>query len=221
MAAHIARHAGHTGINLPHITNPDCSTGTRSAPYRGYLIFAQAAPRARWLEVLEPNVTAGTAAVPATGPDGYATAVPPASAAGLPAAPGSLAAATAARLDGTGGAVTVTGLQALGDQRDEAFWEARVPRGVSVTDRHSPTPYGVYALAAHGGGAIVFYSLAAALTITPPPGEPVRLQIPGYYPGGTPLTTAATVPYADQFAAWTGSGGARVIAQNSGIAASR
>ena len=196
--------------------------GTRSAPFRAYLIFAQAAPGARWLEVLEPNVTAGTTAVPATGPGGYATAVSAGSAAGLAAAPGSLPAATAARLDGTPAAVTVTGAETLGDQRDQAFWAARVPRGVSDTDQHSPAPYGVYALRTQDGGALVFYSLAAVLTLTPPPGEPMTLQIPGYYSPGTPLTTAATVPYADQFAAVIGPRGslasAGVIAQNSGIA---
>ena len=188
--------------------------GTRSAPYHGYLVFAQASPAARWLQVLAPNITAGAAgpaAVPATGPGGYATAVP---------APPGLPAATAAALDGTAAAAAVTGLPALADQQDRAYWEARVPRGTAVTDRHSPAPDGAYALAARGGGAVVFYSLAASLAITPPAGEPVQLQIPGYYSAGTPVTRAA-VPYADQFAAWTGPGGTRVIAQNSGIAARR
>ena len=119
--------------------------------------------------------------------------------------------------------VAITGLQPLGDQQDQAFWAARVPRGTGDTDRHTATPYGVYALRTAAGGALVFYSLAATLTIVPPPGQPVTLKIPGYYSPAEPVTTAATVPYADQFAAWIGPRGSqaavRVIAQNSGIAA--
>jgi hypothetical protein len=48
----------------------------------------------------------------------------------------------------------------------------------------------------------------------------MALQIPGYYSPGSPVSTAA-VPYADQFAAYIGPGGApagEVLAQNSGIA---
>jgi len=200
--------------------------GTRSAPFRGFLVFAQAAPRARWLDVLEPYVTAGlpAAAMPQAGADGTATAVPAGSAAGLAAAPGSLPAATAARLDGAAAPVTMTGLQAPGDQKDQAFWAARVPRGAGDTDRHYATPYGVYALRTRDGGALVFYSLAAVLTLTAPPGQTMGLQIPGYYSRGTPVSTA-TVPYADQFAARIGPHGslatAEVLAQASGIAAGR
>lgn len=197
--------------------------GTRSAPFRGYLLFAQSAPDGRWLQVLEPNLTgAATAPVPVTDAAGYAAATSPGSGGGLATAPGSLPAATAARLDG-GTAASVTGLQPLADQQDQAFWAARVPRGAGDTDRHAATPYGVYALRTAGGGVLVFYSLAATLTIVPPPGQPVALKIPGYYSPAEPVTTAAAIPYADQFAAWAGPRGAqagiRVIAETSGIAA--
>jgi hypothetical protein len=199
-------------------------SGTRSAPFRGYLLFAQSAPGRRWLQVLEPSLTGAAAApAPVTDTAGYAAAAPAGSGGGLAAAPGSLPAATAARLDGDARGVAITGLQPLGDQQDQAFWAVRVPRGTGDTDRHTATRYGVYALRTAAGGALVFYSLAATLTIVPPPGQPVTLKIPGYYSPAEPVTTAATVPYADQFAAWIGPRGSqaavRVIAQNSGIAA--
>ena len=191
-------------------------TGTRSGSYRGYLLFARPGPGARWRQVLAPNLTgAATVPTPATSADGYAEAASAGSGAGL-------AAATAARLDGTAAGPSVTGVQPLADQQDQAFWAARVPRGTGDTDRHAVTPYGVYALRTVGGGALVFYGLTATLTVVPPPGLPVTLKIPGYYSPAEPVTTAAAVPYADQFAAWVGARGARagirVIAENSGIA---
>ena len=197
-------------------------SGTRSAPYHGFLIFTQAAPGGRWLEVLEPNLTAGLpAARPLVGADGTATALPAGSAAGLAAAPGSLPAATAARLDSAAAPVSVTGLQATADQKDQAYWAVRVPGGGGDTVRHSATPFGVYALRTQDGGALVFYSLTASLTLTAPGGRPMALQIPGYYSANSPVA-AATVRYADQFAAYIAPSGGRaaeVLAQNSGIAA--
>jgi hypothetical protein len=199
-------------------------TGTRSGSYRGYLLFARSGPGSRWLQVLAPNLTGSAAApAPATGSDGYAEAVPAGSGTSLAATPASLPAATAARLDGTAAGSSVTGAQPLADQQDQTFWAARVPRGTGDTDRHTATPYGVYALRAVGGGTLVFYSLTATLTIVPLRGQPVALKIPGYYSPAEPVTTAAAIPYADQFAAWVGPRGAqagmRVIAENSGIAA--
>jgi hypothetical protein len=113
----------------------------------------------------------------------------------------------------------VTGLQAPADQKDQAFWAARLPRGARDTDRHQVTQEGIYALRTQGGGALVFYSLSATLTLTAPPGQPMALQIPGYYSSGSPVTTA-TVPYADQFAAYIGPPGspaAEVLAESSGV----
>jgi hypothetical protein len=69
------------------------------------------------------------------------------------------------------------------------------------------------------GGALVFYTDAAELTITPPAGSTLHLTVPGFYTP-TQALTRATVSYLDQFAAYdppTAAGTPRIIADYSAI----
>jgi hypothetical protein len=190
-----------------------------------WLVFVQASPGARWLEIFKPYVTAAAPHLPpAAGPGGgYATAVSPGTAAGLAAAPGRLPAATAASLDRRPPYVPA-GLGSLLDERARASWPARLPAGSTVTDRHRPTGNGVYALRTADGGALVFCDLSASLTLTAPPGRTLRLDIPGYYSPAIPVRSA-TVPYVDQVAMYEPPAGAaaspQLIAAASGTAVTR
>jgi len=125
---------------------------------------------------------------------------------------------TASALDGTGAIADPGNLTDRGDQR---FWQGRVPGG-QVTDTHAAAAGAdgqEFALQTADGGALVFYTDAAAVTITPAPGSVVRLSIPGFFSAGQALTRA-TVSYLEQFAAYdppAGGGAPRVVADYSGI----
>ncbi|HEY4461066.1 MAG TPA: hypothetical protein VGN41_00260, partial [Streptosporangiaceae bacterium] len=190
-----------------------------------WLVYRQASPGARWLEIFKPYITAAAPHLPpAAGPGapggGYATAVSPGTAAALAAAPGSLPAATAASLD-RGPPYVPPGLGGLLDERAQVSWRARLPAGSTVTDRHRPAGNGVYALRTAGGGALVFCDLSASLTLAAPPGRTMRLDIPGYYSPARPVSSA-TVPYVDQVAIYEPPAGAaappQLIADASGTA---
>ena len=58
-----------------------------------------------------------------------------------------------------------------------------------------------YALRTTDGGALVFYTDAAELTITPPAGDAIHLTVPGFYSPSQALTRAG-VGYLEQFAAY-------------------
>ena len=94
--------------------------------------------------------------------------------------------------------------------------------GGQVTDVHSPAAGAdgqEFALLTTGGGALVFYTDAAQVTITPPAGTALHLTIPGLYSPGQALSQAG-VSYLEQFAAYdppAGSGTPRVVADYSGI----
>ena len=105
----------------------------------------------------------------------------------------------------------------LADLRDQAYFQARLPAGSAVTDRHDTSGL-VFALKTVGGGALVFYHLTARLSLTPPPGQTIQLGIPGYYSSSQALTSAA-VDYADQFAVYipAGSAAPAIVADASGI----
>lgn len=198
------------------------AAGAKVTPVREYDVFAEASLGGPWLNVDEPDLT-GAAPDIATGPAGYASAAP-ADAAGLAVAPGGVAPVTAAHLAGGGPAGTaVTGLASTQDQKDQAFWRSQLPASMTVTVRHFVGGDGVYALRTQDGGALVFYSLGATLTLTPPPGQSMQLNIPGFYSPSDPVSSAAPVPYEDQFAAVVPprgqAGGVSVVAQLSGIAA--
>jgi hypothetical protein len=163
-----------------------------------YLVFLQAAAGAAWKDVIEPYVPeGGTAPRIALDAKGYATTVQP-SAGGYAVAPGQIAAVTAESLDGTG---AVRNPGNLADFLDEASWQTKLPATVTITDRHTPYAGGFFGLRTAGGGALLFYTESAQLTITPPHGQTVRLTIPGFYNGAQRLTQAG-LAYLEQFATY-------------------
>jgi len=191
-----------------------------------YLLFTQSAPGGTWQDTIEPYLLSG-ASVPriALGADGLATSVR-ADAPAVAVAPGQLPAATAASLDGTGtGSGTGTGAVAdpgnLADHGDQRSWQGKIGGG-TVTDAHTAAAGAdgqEFALLTAGGGALVFYTDAAQLTITPPAGSMLHLTIPGFYSPSQALAGAG-VSYLEQFAAYdppAGRGAPRVVADYSGI----
>ena len=120
----------------------------------------------------------------------------------MAAAPGQLAGLTAASLDGTGSAVSVPAPGGLADRRDQKFWQTKL-RNATVTDAPAPatgtgtgtgTVGHTFALLTTNGGALVFYTDSAELTIIPPTGSGLRLTVPGFYSPADPLTRAPDLP---------------------------
>jgi hypothetical protein len=183
----------------------------------GYVLFIQDAKGAGWKNVLEPYLlsSAGPAPLIETDAQGYAIQAVLTSAAGLTASPGQIPQLTAQSLDGTSDTLRNPGN--LADLRDQAYFQSRLPAGSAVTDRHDTSGL-VFALKTVGGGALVFYHLTARLSLTPPPGQTIKLSIPGYFSSSQALTSAA-VDYADQFASYIppGSAGPAIVADASGI----
>jgi hypothetical protein len=186
-----------------------------------YLLFTQSSPGGAWQNVVEPYLLTGaTAPQVEVGADGLAAAVS-ADAATVSVAPGQLAATTAASLDGTGTGQAVADPGNLADKANQQLWQDKVPGG-QVTDMHSPAAGAdgqEFALLTTGGGALVFYTDAAQVTITPPAGTALHLTIPGLYSPSQGVSQAA-VDYLEQFAAYdppAGSGAPRVVADYSGI----
>jgi hypothetical protein len=202
-----------------------------------YLLFTQAVAGGPWLNAVEPYLRPRSAAADiAVGPDGLATAVSPASTTDA-VLPGQLPAQTAASLDvasavatGAGTArpdgsippgVSTTGLSSLADQADLRRWHKDVPGG-TVTDVHAVAPGAAgqaFALRTTDGGALVFYTDAASVTVTAPPGAVLHIALPGSYSPAQPVTQAA-VSYLEQFAAYdppAGDGVPRVIADYSDV----
>jgi hypothetical protein len=203
-----------------------------------YLLFTQQAPGGAWQETAEPYLLPGASGPRvALGADGLATAVSP-DAGTVAVAPGQLPAATAAALDGNGtsagagtgtGNGTGTGTSAgvvadpgnLADRGDQKFWQGSIAGG-TVTDAHTAaagTDGQEFALLTADGGALVFYTDAAQVTITPPAGSALRLTVPSLYSPSQSLPRAG-VRYLEQFAAYDpppGAGAPRVVADYSGI----
>jgi hypothetical protein len=188
-----------------------------------YLLFTQAAPGGSWQNAVEPYLLPGAGAPHiAIGGNGLATAVS-VTATSLAAAPGQLAGLTATTLNGAGSAVSVPASAAgeLPDRVDQRFWQTKLPNA-TVTDAHAPSTGTVgqtFALLTTNGGALVFYTDAAELTITPPTGSRLRLTVPGFYSPADPLTRAG-LTYLEQFAAYDpppGAGALAVIAEYSGL----
>ena len=195
--------------------NPNKVTSTE------YLLFTQAASGGPWQNAVEPYLLAGANAPQvAVGGNGLATAVS-ATATSLAVAPGELAERTAAAIDGTGTGVTVAEPGALADRTDEAFWRGKLPTA-TVTDAHAAATGAegqTFALRTTDGGALVFYTDAAELAITPPAGSVIHLTVPGLYSPAQALSRAG-LGYLDQFAAddpAAGAGTPRVVADYSGI----
>ncbi len=192
-----------------------------------YLLFTQSAPGGAWQNAIEPYLLGGaTPPQVEVGADGQATAVSPGAAA-VAVAPGQLPATTAAALDGTGTGGASTGTAAvadpgnLADRADQRRWQTEVTKA-TVTDTHTAAAGAdgqEFALLTADGGALVFYTDAAEVTVTPPAGSLLRLTVPGFYSASQPLTKA-TVSYLEQFAAYdppAGGGAPRVVADYSGI----
>ena len=181
-----------------------------------YLVFTQAAPGAPWLDAAEPYVPhGGTTPEIALGADGFATAVTSGTT-GLAVAPSHIALVTAESLDGDG---PVPNPGSLADFEDAAYWHARLPKGTTVAVRHSPDDAGVFGLRTADGGALLFYTDAAAMTLTAPHGVAMHLAIPGFYDSAWSLSRA-TVGYLEQFATYDppqGGASPHVVAAYSGI----
>jgi hypothetical protein len=181
-----------------------------------YLVFTQATPGGPWLNAVEPYVLGG-AATPqvALGPDGLASAVDP-NTTSLAVMPAQISAVTAAALDGAPGLASPGD---LADRLDETFWRRQLP-SATVTDRHAPGDGGhVFGLRTTDGGALLFYTDTAELTLVPPAGEALHLTIPGFYSPGQALSRAG-IGYTEQFATYVpprGRSGPRVVADYSGI----
>ena len=183
----------------------------------GYVLFIQDSKDAAWKNVLEPYLLSSTGPAPfiETDAQGYAIQAALTSAAGLTTSPAQIPQLTAQSLDGA--SATLKNPGNLADLRDQAYFQARLPAGSAVTDRHDTSGL-VFALKTAGGGALVFYHLTARLSLTPPPGQTINLGIPGYYSSSQALTSAA-VDYADQFASYipAGSASPAIVADASGI----
>jgi hypothetical protein len=196
-------------------TNADLASPTKTTGME-YLLFTQAAPGAAWKNAVEPYVVTG-AAIPAValGADGLATPVT-AMTASLAVPAGQIAQVTASSLDGDG---PLPNPGNLADLMDQKFWQDKLPAS-SVTDKHAPDGgTGVFGLRTTDGGALLFYTDTAQLTLTAPAGEAMHLTIPGYYSPGQSLTRAG-ISYLEQFATYdppAGNSGPRAVADYSGI----
>ena len=193
-----------------NFASPGKVTGTE------YLLFTQAAPGEPWKNAIEPYLVPGATAPPiALGSDGLATAIAP-DTMSLAVAPARLPGLTAGSLDGAG---PLPDPGNLADRLDQGFWRAKLP-AASVSGRHAPASGGqVFGLRTADGGALLFYTDAAELTLAPPPGNVLRLTIPGFYSPGQALSRAG-IGYLEQFATYVparGGAGLRVIADYSGI----
>jgi hypothetical protein len=184
-------------VTYADLSSPQDATGS------GYLVFSQASPGAAWKDVAEPYIVPGSGQPPqiATDAKGYATQVSPRVPVGrLAIAPGKIGPVTAAALDNPGAAaIKVPGN--LADERDKAFWQSRLPAGSTDSDKHQSGPGPVFGLRTTDGGAILFYSINAQLTLAPPADQTFELDVPGYYSPSQPRTSAS-VGYIEQFAAY-------------------
>ena len=88
-------------------------------------------------------------------------------------------------------------------QLAQQAWQAAVPGG-QVSDVHAPATGDQgqeFALATADGGALVFYTDSAQVTVTAPAGAQLKLTVPGFISPGQALTQAR-VDYLEQFAAY-------------------
>ena len=167
-----------------------------------YLVFAQASPGARWLEIFEPNIIPGGPSIRiATDPSGNAEQ---ADATGLSVPPAGIQDLTARFLDGARtGLAWPGGPGYLADLAAQAFWQARLPARSTDSDRHSPSAGQVFGLRTANGGALLFFGLKATVTVADGP------------------VAVAETHYADQLAVYdppgTGSGSPEVVADASGV----
>jgi hypothetical protein len=188
-----------------------------------YLVFTQAAPSAPWKDAIEPFIVSGaTPPQVAIGPNGYAIAVT-ANDAGLALSPATASQATATALDlGAGDPATPANLadqQALADLRRE------FPATSFETDRHFAATEASFGLRTVDGGALLFYAVAAQVTVTAQGNGTLPLNVPGFLSPGNPVARA-TLDFLEQFATYDPPGAAghgpqgsapSVVADYSGI----
>ena len=158
---------------------------------------------------------------------GYAESVA-ADAAGLSVAPDKIGQVTATWLDQVASSTSDTAVLAdagnLTDLKDDVFWRSGEGGATFDTaDTHSvPADDRVFGLKTTDGGALLFYTVAAHLVLTPPDGGTISaLNIPGYYsPSSSAGLTSAAVGYIEQFATYVPAAddsGRRIIADISSI----
>lgn len=165
---------------------------------REYLVFTQSQPGGPWLEAIEPFIRKDKAPPPvALDGNGFAKAVR-LSSSGLLLSPATASGATAAALNAGAGQPASPGNLAI--DADRAALARRAP-SASVTARHSGTRTRVFALRTADGGALLFYDVAARLTLTAPAGATLKLTIPGYLSAAEGARTA-TLTYLEQFATY-------------------
>ena len=193
-----------------------------------YVVFAQNAAGTPWKDVTEPDILPGQA-LPQIAVDssGYAQSVAPDDG-GLDVAPGKIGQVTAEWLDQLAASKSDSVIKDesgnLTDLQDEVFWRSgQGGSPMDATDVHSAPAGQVFALKTTSGGALVFYTTAAQLTLTPANGDTISgLNIPGYYsPANSAGLTSATVGYVEQFATYippAGSNARDVVADISSIA---
>jgi hypothetical protein len=162
-----------------------------------YMVFTQAAAGAPWLDSVEP-FSLPSAAVPPVALDGngYATAV---SSSGTPLAlsPAAASTMTATALDSGAGQPADPGN--LADEQNLASFKKSLPSNTSITSSHSASTDPAFGLRTTDGGALLFYDVAARLTLTAAPGSTLGVSIPGFVsPGSHPAEL--TLNYLDQFA---------------------
>ena len=196
-----------------------------------YIVFAQDSPGAAWKDVTEPDILPGRALPQiATGNGGYAESVA-ADTGGLSVAPDKIGQVTAAWLDQVAADPSNTAVLAdagnLTDLKDDVFWRSGEGGATfDAADTHSVPADPVFALKTTDGGALLFYTVAAHLVLTPPDGDTISaLNIPGYYsPSSSAGLTSAAVGYIEQFATYvpaSGHSGRRVVADIASIASRR
>ena len=173
-------------------TNPAMVTS------REYLVFTQDRPGGPWLDSIEPFIRKDKAPPPiALDGNGFAKTVR-VSSSGLLLSPSVASGATAAALNAGTGQPANPGNLAI--DSDRAALARRAP-GVSLTAQRSGTTMRVFALRTADGGALLFYDVAARLTLTAPAGATLKVTIPGYLSPGEGARTA-TLTYLEQYATY-------------------
>jgi hypothetical protein len=164
-----------------------------------YLVFTQGTPGAPWKDAIEPFILPGaTPPQVAIDANGYATAVT-ANDAGLALSPATAGEATATALDNRAGEPAIPGN--LADQQALAALRREFPATSSETDRHSAATEPVFGLRTVDGGALLFYDVAAQVTVAAQAGGTLPLNVPGFLSPGSPAAHA-TLDYLEQFAAY-------------------
>jgi hypothetical protein len=158
------------------VASPGTVTG------REYIVFTQDNPGGPWLDAIEPFLGKNISPPPmALDANGYAKAVT-AGSPGLALSPAAVSGATAvARDSGTGQPSTPGDLPI---DRARAAVLKQLPQGSSAVTRHAGTSERVFGLRTADGGALLFYDVAARLTVTAVAGSTLHLDIPGWVSAG-------------------------------------